>query len=155
MKDIDAKLVIVGKGPLETVLKEQAAIQKEKILFLGAKTHEELKVIYASADIFVAPSVTAKDGDQEGFGLVLIEAMASGLPVIASRSGGITDIISDGENGLLCEEKNAVQIAAKISILLDNDDLRKKIINNAKQTVTRYSYQNIASRYYDIIKQTL
>ena len=60
---------------------EQAKEQGDKIHFVGSKTHEELKTIYASADIFVAPSITAKDGDQEGLGLVMLEAMASGLPV--------------------------------------------------------------------------
>lgn len=51
------------------------------------------------------PSITAKDGDKEGFGLVILEAFASGLPIVASRSGGITDIVKDGVNGFLVKEK--------------------------------------------------
>ena len=86
----------------------------KKIVFLGAKTHEELKKIYASADLFVMPSITAKDGDKEGFGLVILEAFASGLPIVASRSGGITDIVKDGVNGFLVEEKDVSGMAEQI-----------------------------------------
>ncbi len=141
MKQIDALLVIVGNGPLRKTLEEQAEqVGKDRIRFLGEKTHEELKKIYASADIFVAPSVTAKDGDQEGLGLVLLEAMASGLPVVASKSGGITQIIKDGENGLLCEEKCVWQLAENICALLNDECLYKKIAENGNRTVKAYDY---------------
>lgn len=152
MKSVDAKLVIVGNGPLEMKLKEQAAQQNDKIIFLGAKTHEELKVLYASADIFVAPSVTAKNGDQEGFGLVLLEAMASGLPVIASKSGGITDIITDGENGLLVEEKNPLDLAEKLNRLLNDKGLYNKIKGESLNTAARYDYKKIGREYAKLIK---
>ena len=89
MQGIDAKLVIVGKGPLRSELEAQARGLNIDVDFLGAKTHEELKEIYASADVFVAPSVKGKDGDMEGLGLVNLEAMSSGVVVIGSRSGGI------------------------------------------------------------------
>lgn len=105
MVEIDALLVVVGDGPLREELKAQAEAIKEKVVFLGAKTHDELRIIYASADIFVCPSVTGKDGAQEGLGLVILEAMASGVPVVASRSGGIVQLIVDGTNGLLFEER--------------------------------------------------
>ena len=97
MKSVDAILVIVGDGPLHDKLVEQAKEQGNKIRFVGSKTHEELKTIYASADIFVAPSIVAKDGDQEGVPTTIMEAMASGLPVISTNTGGIADIIVDGE----------------------------------------------------------
>ena len=119
MRYVDnAMLVIVGDGPLRNELTAQAeALHKEKgkkIVFMGAKTHEELKEIYASADIFVMPSITAKDGDKEGFGLVMLEAFASGLPIVASRSGGIVDLVKDGVNGYLVPEKDSVGLADRI-----------------------------------------
>lgn len=148
MKQIDALLVIVGNGPLRKELEEQAElVGKDKIRFLGDKTHEELKVIYASADIFVAPSVTAKDGDKEGLGLVILEAMASGLPIVASKSGGITQVIKDGENGLLCEEKCVWQLADNIYALLNDDCLYKKIKKDGERTVKAYDYVQIAEKY--------
>ena len=94
MRDVDANLYIVGDGPLREELKEQAS-SLDNVFFLGSKSHKELETIYASADIFCMPSITAKDGGQEGFGLVMLEAMASGLPVVASNSGGITQLIKD------------------------------------------------------------
>lgn len=152
MKQIDALLVIAGNGPLRKTLEEQAEqVGKDRIRFLGEKTHEELKKIYASADIFVAPSVTAKDGDQEGLGLVLLEAMASGLPVVASKSGGITQIIKDGENGLLCEEKCVWQLAENICALLNDECLYKKIAENGNRTVKAYDYVQTTEKYMQII----
>ena len=148
MKQIDAMLVIVGDGPLRQTLEEQAlALGKEKVKFLGGKTHDELKTIYASADIFVAPSVTAKDGDQEGFGLVMLEAMASGLPVVASNSGGITQLIKDGENGLLCEEKDGEKLQNTINILLMDKVLYDEINVNGQKEICRYDYAVLAQKY--------
>ena len=155
MKEVDAKLVIVGKGTLETELKRQAQEQGSKIIFLGAKTHEELKVIYASADIFVAPSITAKDGDKEGFGLVFLEAMASGLPVIGSNSGGIPDIVQNGINGFLTEEKNAYDIANKINFLLAHQDIYEQIRHGAIETAKNYDYSVIADEYKNILFRCL
>lgn len=151
MKSIDALLVIVGDGPLRKDLQKQAAEIKNKVIFLGAKTHEELKTIYASADVFVAPSVTAKDGDQEGFGLVMLEAMASGLPIIANNSGGITQLIINGINGLLCKEKCVDDLAYKIKRMLDDKELKCKIIENIEKMIREYDYRMIAQRYIEMI----
>lgn len=151
MKEVDAVLVIAGDGPLKKSLEEQAQSMGEKIIFLGAKSHKELRRIYASADIFVCPSVTAHDGAKEGFGLVILEAMASGLPVVASNSGGISQIVKDQVNGLLCEEKNSKQLAREINLLLSDDDLRRKLLENAKETVKKYDYGYLAEKYVKMI----
>ena len=147
----NAMLVITGDGPLKSKLQRQAeTVQKESgstILFLGAKTHEELKGIYASADLFVMPSITAKDGDKEGFGLVILEAFASGLPIVASRSGGITDIVKDGVNGYLAEEKDVSGLADRINIVLQDKNIYNKMQTEAKKTAQRYDYCEIAKRY--------
>lgn len=151
MKKIDAKLVIVGDGPLRESLELQAKEQGNKIVFLGAKTHDELKTIYASADIFVAPSITAKDGDQEGFGLVMLEAMASGLPIVASNSGGISDLIHDNENGLLVNEKDVSGIAEKVNLLIEDNELYERIVSETQKTAGKYDYKVIAKRYAKIM----
>lgn len=153
MKQVDAILVIVGDGPLRAELQKQAEEQGNKIVFLGAKTHDELKTIYASADIFVAPSITGKDGEQEGFGLVMLEAMASGLPVIASASGGIQDLIKDGKNGLLAEEKNSASISDKINYLLNHEDKMRDIIESGEQISKEFDYRKIAKRYAEILRK--
>ena len=151
MQYVDANLYIIGKGQLEKELKKQASKYKDRIIFMGPKTHDELVEIYASADIFAAPSITAKNGAVEGFGLVIIEAMASGIPVVASRSGGIVDIIEHGENGLLAEEKNSKELAYRINQLLNDEKLRKKISENSVQTAAQYDYKQIAAKYRALI----
>lgn len=156
MKNIeDAILYIVGKGDLEDELRERAKIIEDKVVFIGPKTHQELPTIYASADVFVAPSITARDGDKEGFGLVIIEAMASGVPVVASKSGGIVDIITDGENGLLCEEKNVRQLSDAIIRVLYDNELRERIIKNAKETADINNYEKVGKRYYELMKDMI
>lgn len=151
MEDIDALLVIVGDGPLRKELKRQSVNIENKVLFLGAKSHVDLKIIYASADIFVSPSITAKDGDQEGLPTAILEAMASGLPVIASNSGGIAQLIENGVNGLLCEEKSVWQLMDNICNLLDDMDLYQKIVENEKRTIEEYDYSNITKQYNGLL----
>ena len=156
MKQIDAVLVIVGDGPLRGELQSQAKhLGSNKVQFLSGKTHEELKTIYASSDIFAAPSVTAKDGDQEGFGLVMLEAMASGLPVVANDSGGISQLIENGVNGLLCEEKCVWQLVDNIYSLLDDKELYHEIVENGRRIIEQYDYCKIARKYYDLLNEYL
>lgn len=155
IKQIDALLVIVGDGPLRGKLEKQALTCKDKIIFLGSKTHEELKTIYASADIFVCPSVTAKDGDQEGLPLVMLEAMASGLPVVASNSGGIGQMIKNGENGLLCGEKNIKQMVDQINCFINNQELYSRIAEKTKETVMQYDYTVIGKKYAKVLKRAV
>lgn len=154
MREIDGKLAIVGQGPLETQLKEQVVQEglEQKIVFLGSKTHEELQSIYASADIFAMPSVTARDGDEEGFGLVMLEAMASGLPIVASGSGGIVDLIHHEKTGLLVKERDAEQLAVQINRLCHDDSLYKELQQSSIKCVQAYDYKVIANRYYNVLE---
>ena len=155
MQGIDAKLVIVGKGPLKTELEEQAHALSIDADFIGAKTHEELKEIYASADVFVAPSVKGKDGDMEGLGLVNLEAMSSGLVVIGSRSGGIVEIVEDGVTGLLVDEKNSQQIHDAINRVLGDAELANTLRQNALDYVKQYDYPFLARRYHECFEKCL
>lgn len=156
MRHIDhAMLVIAGDGPLRRQLEKQAqSVCKETgktILFTGSKTHEQLKKLYASADIFVMPSITAKDGDQEGFGLVLLEAFASGLPIVASRSGGIVDLVKDGVNGYLVEEKDIQGLADRLNVVLKDKNIYNKMQSEAQKTALQYDYKIIAGKYAEFM----
>ncbi len=153
MEQIDADLYIVGTGPEEQALKEQAKRIPGKIHFLGTKNHHELPAIYASADVCVFPSIRASDGTEEGFGLVILEAMASGTPVVASKSGGIVDIIEDGVNGLLAQEKDVKQLSECINSVLNDRELSQRIIEKACETAKRYDYAFIGKRFSDILDE--
>lgn len=155
MKQINAVLIIVGSGPLETPLKKQASEQGNKILFWGPQTHNKLKKIYASADILVVPSITAKNGDKEGFGLVILEGMASGVPVVAFDSGGIRQIINHEKNGLLCKEKDVQELADNINKILHDTQLRDYLRKNALQTASQYDYSEIGRKYAEIYAKIL
>lgn len=153
MRDIDALLVIVGDGPLRGELEKQALGMKDKVVFLGAKAHEELKTIYASADVFVAPSITAKNGDQEGIPTTIMEAMASGLLVIATKTGGISDIINNYINGILVEEKNSEQIADAIKQIFRENNLKEKILEESYKLIKVNDYTVIANKHCDLIER--
>lgn len=150
MDKVEADLIIVGDGPLKRDLEALAKTVHADIRFLGAKTKEELRTIYASSDIFVVPSVTAKDGDKEGVPTAIIEAMASELPVIASDSGGISDIVKDGFNGYLVSEKNVLELSEKINELILDEKKRIIYAANARLTAEKYDYVEIGKKYRNV-----
>jgi D-inositol-3-phosphate glycosyltransferase len=116
------------------------------ISFVGAVAHEELPVYYNAADVCVVPSY------YESFGLVAIESMACGTPVVASRVGGLTSAISDGETGYLIPWRCPEPFAERLELLLDNDELRASFGRAAREAVERFRWANVAdalSAMYD------
>jgi colanic acid/amylovoran biosynthesis glycosyltransferase len=114
---------IIGDGPLRGSLEELARSNglSDRIEFLGWRSGREVSELMAEADLFVAPSVTAADGDMEGMPLVITEAMASGLPTIGSRHSGIPEVVLDGRNGLVVEERDEKGLAEAIVHFSDHD----------------------------------
>jgi glycosyltransferase involved in cell wall biosynthesis len=145
--ELKAKLLILGNGPLEEKLKFQVSSFKlqDQVFFLGHKTHEDLPQYFALADIFVRPSLS------EGLGNSFLEAMASGVPIIGTRVGGIPDFLSDGETGLFCEVRNSQSIAEKIKLLSTDENLRQKLIINGRKLVEeKYNWDKLASKMLSI-----
>jgi phosphatidylinositol alpha-mannosyltransferase len=141
----DARLVVVGSGPLLGYYKSLVPDEvRERVLFEGAVDGDVLPRYYVSADVFVSPATRS-----ESFGMVLLEAMASGVPVVASRNEGYRYVVRDGENGLLCEPENEVDLANKIIKVLTDENLRKKLIENGLKTAQEYSWENIAKKVED------
>jgi glycosyltransferase involved in cell wall biosynthesis len=135
----DTRLILVGEG-IERERLEVLSIQlgiQQYVQFIGEVPHEKVQTIMQRADIFVLPSLS------EGFPNVLLEAMACGLPVIASRVGGIPDIITNEINGYLVEIKDVDDMANKILLLLSDDGLRKKISDNNQHLVKKYAWDNV------------
>ena len=115
---------------------------EDRIIFLGTVTQEDLPRYFAISNVFVRPSRS------EGLGSAFLEAMAGGLPVIATPVGGIIDFLKDKETGLFCEVDNPQSLANKIKLLLENRSLYNKLIGNAYKLIKdRYSWQKIADDY--------
>lgn len=151
MKKIDALLIIAGDGPLKEHLMEQAKSQGDKIRFVGPQTHDHLRAMYASADVFAAPFVTAEDGDKEGLSVVVLEALASGLPIVACGVGGVGELLRDKETALLCEEKNVDQLTDAILAVLHDDELGCRLAQNGTKLVSQYDYKAIAARFAKVM----
>ncbi|MSR71099.1 MAG: glycosyltransferase family 1 protein [Candidatus Taylorbacteria bacterium] len=148
----NVELMIAGIGLLEDRLKAQVRDEKleERVKFLDYVSQENLPKCLQGADIFIRPSLS------EGMGISFIEAMAAGIPVIATPVGGIVDFINDGETGLFCEVKNPKSIALKVEKLMKDKESRDYIVGNALKLVTeRYDWnlitQDIKHRVFDIL----
>ena len=102
---------IVGGGPHEAALAEALGEFGDRVHFTGVLTGDALSRAYASADVFVMPS------DSETLGFVVLEAMASGLPVVAARAGGIPSIVDDDRNGVLVEPRDAERTKDKLGFV--------------------------------------
>ena len=153
-----AKLIIIGFGPQKARLENQ--IQQlnlaSSISLIGGKTGKELQDWFASADIFIGPSIITADGDTEGQGVVFLEAMASGTAVIASDVGGIKDAVRDNISGLLVPEKNPQAIAKKVLTLAKNNQLKQKLIQNALELVrSNYSGEQSSHKFLTLYAQCL
>ena len=123
----------------------------ENIEFLGF-IDESLKPLYFKAsDIFCLPSTTMA----ESFGIVNLEAMASGIPIVSSKLGGIPDIVKDGENGLLVKPGDVEGLADALIYLLKNEDVREKMGDDGRKKVENYSWEKIAEETDKIYKKLL
>jgi glycosyltransferase involved in cell wall biosynthesis len=119
----DALLVIVGDGELRYELQELARKLNVRAQFRGALTAAEVSREFEMARVFCLPSVRAANGDAEGFGIVLLEAEASGVPVVSSARSGATEGIDDGVTGFAFAERDVETLAARLITLLTDDAL--------------------------------
>jgi glycosyltransferase involved in cell wall biosynthesis len=128
-QDIDCCLYIVGDGPEKPNLETQ--VQKmglqNKVVLTGQIPEKDLQKRYQSCSVFVLPAITDSKGDTEGLGVVLIEALTYKRPVVASRVGGIVDIVEDGRTGLLVPEKDSQALGHALRKLLSDQKLAQRL----------------------------
>ncbi len=157
LKNPDTELIICGDGPLKKeyerlILKMNL---EDSIRFVGYISDENIKIEYLSlSDILIVPSILTKFGDTEGLGVVLLEGLATGTPVIASNIGGIPDIIKDGENGFLTEPENSEDIAKNVGIILSDKILKQEFSNNGLKIVyEKFSWEVVIKKISKIYNE--
>ena len=154
----DCKLVVVGDGPERAALVQQ--VQQlglsGSVVFTGSISNSGLPPYYRAADVFVLPSIVDSKGDTEGLGVVLLEAIAAGAPVVASNVGGIPDVIINRKTGLLVEQKSPVHLVAAVTALLKSKSLSQKLSSAARKHIAeKYSWQKIANEFHEVFSTAL
>ena len=156
MQGIDgARLLIAGDGEQRTALESLARNLSVNAKFLGQVEATSRDYLLSSCAAIVIPSRVLADGRTEGTPVVCLEAMAAGLPVVASHVGGLAEVVIDGHNGLLFEPGNHHMLAEKLELVLSDSALRRKLSRNAQLAASDYSWSRIGARFSQIIKGTL
>ncbi len=132
------RLALVGSGPAREQLERDFA--GTPTVFTGYLAGDDLAAAYASADVFAFPSTT------ETLGLVALESMASGVPVVGARAGGIPDVISDGENGFLFRPDDAGELADKVMLLINDPGMRDAFGRAARIETRKWSWRASTER---------
>lgn len=144
----NVKFLIVGIGPLEKSLRKLASDLgvEDRVIFAGLVEYKEIPKYLKISDIFVRPSLS------EGMGNSFIEAMASGVPVVATPVGGIPDFLKENKTGLFCKVQNGESIAFCVNKILDNKELRENMVANASKMVAKdYDWAHIARQMEDSV----
>lgn len=148
---------IGGSGPDRARLEKmvQALGVQHAVRFLGRVPEDELPQLYANADLFVMPNrEIQEEGSLEGFGIVFLEASASGLPVIAGRSGGAVEAVRDGITGLLVAPDSVEELAAAVLTLLQDAPQRQQMGQAGRQWVeTEMNWDRTAQRFMDLLER--
>ena len=148
----------VGDGELRTDLEDLArSLGLEKHFnFTGWQTQEQITEIIGHSHIMLVPSITAKDGDEEGLPVVLMEALAAGLPVIATEYAGIPELIEDGKTGLLIRERDTDAMAEKLRLLAEDHNLYRELSNRGREKIElEFDIDKLNDRLIEIYKELL
>ncbi len=147
-----ARLVVIGDGPEHAPLKErvQTLGLVESVNLLGALADDaEVRAWYGRASVFCLPS------EQEGFGIVFLEAMASGLPVVSTTAAAIPEVVPDGEVGLLVPPRDPAALATALLRLLQAPDLRARLRDAGRDHARRYGWDRVADRFLEAVAPLL
>lgn len=145
-------LLIGGSGPQEHDLRDLISQYRldGQVHLLGRLDRGHVAALHAGADLFVLPSVV-----DEGFPLACIEAMSSGKAVVATRTGGIPELISDGQNGILVEKGDIASLANSIARLVADEHLRDRLGRSAFESAARLDWEAIADQYLEVFEQAM
>jgi len=142
----ELSLVVAGDGPERSSLQALAASLGANVRFVGEVRDQEKRAWLEAADLFVLPSRKLSSGRTEGMPITLLEAMGAGLPVVATQSGGLADLIEHEENGLLVASDDVAGLRAAILRMRD-PALRERLALNARETAEDYAWPALAPRF--------
>lgn len=145
----DVELIIIGSGSEKENLEKEAknlGISDRVQIKTGLDNEQKFQYLAAS-DVYVLSSL------HEGFGIVLQEAMQTGLPIVATNHGGQVDLVKDRKNGFLVEPKDSKALAEKIELLLSEEDLAREMRERNKKEVEKYDFREIAGKYLKLMSQ--
>lgn len=154
----DAFLSVVGFGPEEATLKAQVrALGVElSVHFLGALPHAELPAFYRRAAVFVAPFVRAQSGDEEGLGLVLVEAISCGCPIVAGDVPALVEVLGDDFGDMVIDPRDGQALAQKIVGLLAEPIATRGRAAQLRQTIgMRFDWDRVAKKYASLLRQVM
>lgn len=151
------RVVIASTGRDEQRLRDLAKELDAPVTFLGRVAHEDLPRLYGCADVFSMMCRNRWGGlEQEGFGIVFVEAAACGIPQVAGDSGGAAEAVLDGVTGYVLEDPNDVDgLVGRLSTILDDDGLRESMAGASRErAVTEFDYDALAARLARVLKVT-
>lgn len=152
----DVQLVIAGDGPLRPSLEDQARRSGVPVHFLGATDSAAIRDEMHRAKLLCAPSITASNGDAEGLPMVILEAQASGLPVVTSALGGKDEGIVDGESGLAFAENQGSELVEAISRILTDGAMCRRFASNArKHVLAKFDLRECTAALEDMYDQMI
>lgn len=145
------KLKIMGEGSDKSNLERLAEELRisDRVEFIGRIPREETAPYYREANLFVLPSLN------EGMSNAMLEALASGLPVVTTDTGGTRELVQEGINGFTVKMRDAEDLAAKIEKIIKDKSLRLKMAQKSREISRKFSWKSVAEQYYEIYKKTL
>lgn len=153
----NVSLTIIGDGELrkkvEKVIRENRF--GDRVIWKGAIPNQETLKEIARGDIFILPSYKTKDGNQEGTPYTIFEAQGIGLPVISTYHSGIPEIVNDGETGFLVKERDSKGLEEKLSLLIENPSLRKKMGEAGKEFIKNFSREKRLEKLEEIYSKLI
>jgi len=151
----DVVLTIAGDGPMREDLERMSRALSLRVSFTGRVTAAERQALLEKCDAVVLPSRELADGRCEGTPVVCLEAMAASRLVIASRAGGLAEVITDGHDGLLFDAGNHRMLRDKLMMALADDSLRERIATNGRRAIESYNWTAIGAQFIRILNDSL
>ncbi|HEV3474244.1 MAG TPA: glycosyltransferase family 4 protein [Actinomycetota bacterium] len=146
----DVVLVVIGDGADRNAVRDLTVDARSRVVMLGSVPHDKLPPYHAASELFCAPAI-----GRESFGIVLVEAMAAGLPVVASDIPGYREVVRDGIEGILVPPRNPAALAEAIGRLLDDPGTAKQLGAAGRERAQRFSWHTVAGELEDLYREVV